>query len=180
MAELSYKYSFAQASNPASGLQFYATANVHTFGWTFHLRTHGPSLAAITIVTLLTVAAGAFAMMPIDRYKGASTNQELRVAAAHAFNPTVTMDVLLASSAGGLARVLSESIEAKEGDHDHGREEGLGIVLGMTATGKPALRIVSVDDDETGIVTDAERRGSLASRDNDRLGVSDVDDGSRK
>ncbi|KAF8548166.1 hypothetical protein OG21DRAFT_1516590 [Imleria badia] len=170
---------------PGKRIQFYGTLNVHTFGWSFHLRTHGPSLAAITLVTLLTVAASGCAMMPIGRYEGASKNRKLQAAVAHAFNPTETTDVLLASSAGDLARVLSESesrIGGKEGGHDHhGHEERLRIVLGVTDMGRPTLRSVSVGGDETRAVasSDVERRDSLGSRDDDRLGANDVDDGLR-
>ena len=164
-------------STQASGnsVQFYGTVNVHTFGWTFHLRTHGPSIVAIILVTLLTVAAGAFAMMPIDRYEGASTHRKLRVASAPAFNPTAAMDVLLASSAGDLARALSEP-----GKHNHhGREQGLRIVLGTTGKGKPALRTVWVGDAETRAGADVERCDSLASRDDHRLWEKDAGDWSR-
>ncbi|KAF8549611.1 hypothetical protein OG21DRAFT_1606337 [Imleria badia] len=140
------------------GVQFYATATAHTFGWTFHLRTHGPALVAITLVTALTVAAGGFAMLPIDRYE--DTNRKPQAGSAHAFDPTATLDVLLASSAGDLARLLDD----KEGDQDrHGHDSHLRIALGMTDTGRPALKTVSVDE-ETRASADVERRGSLATR----------------
>ncbi|KAG8221745.1 hypothetical protein J3R82DRAFT_2035 [Butyriboletus roseoflavus] len=142
---------------------FYGTMNVHTFGWTFHLRTHGPSLTAITAVTALTLAAGAFAMMPIDRYDGAS--KKLQAATAHSFDPTQTMDVLLASTAGDLARVLSESdCDNRHRNHDtHGHDEDLRIVLGITEKGRPALRTMDVVP-----------RDSHSSRDKVRL-VADED-----
>ncbi|KAF8556877.1 hypothetical protein OG21DRAFT_1482657 [Imleria badia] len=168
--------------NSSSVVQFNGTVNVHTIGWTFHLRTQGPSLIAITLVTLLTVAAGAFAMMPVDHYEGASTNRRLQAASAHAFDPTAIIDVLLASSAGDLARVLSESdcqIGGKEDHHGHHGQEGLKIVLGVTNTGRPALRTVPVDDEETRASADVEHRGLLATHDDDRLGTNDADDESK-
>ncbi|KAF8548164.1 hypothetical protein OG21DRAFT_1526667 [Imleria badia] len=144
---IAQRVGYYETQEPAisnSEVQFNGILNAYTIGWIFILRTHGPALIALTLVTLLTLAAGGLAMFPLDRYEDASTNRKPQAGSAHAFDPTATMDVLLASSAGDLARVLSESksqIGGKEGDHDsYGHEEGLRIVLGMTDTGRPALR----------------------------------------
>ena len=132
-------------------VQFSGTVNVQTLGWTFQLHTHGPSLVAVTLVTLLTVVAGFFSMVPTDRYEGANGNWKLKPTAAHAFNPMATMDVLLASSAGNHAKVLSKSdgrIGGKEGLAGHVHNPRLKIVLGMTDRGTPALGTVSAGDDD--------------------------------
>ena len=166
----------ADIGDPNVTIPFHGTRIVQAVGWTFHLRTHGPSLAAITLVTLLTLAAGVFAMMPIDHYEGANKNRKLQAPLAHAFNPTATMDILLASSAGDLAKVLSESdcdpYCTHLGDRDHyDHDARFSIVLGKTDKGVPALRTVGVD--ETRGVTDGYRRGSLVSYNQVRLGASD-------
>ncbi|KAF8415708.1 hypothetical protein L210DRAFT_983668 [Boletus edulis BED1] len=158
------------------------TVTVQTIGWTFHLRTHGPSLAAITLVTALTVAAGIFAMMPINHYNGAGQTGRLQEASPGWFNPTGTIDVLLASSAGDLARVLSGSdgdydhsndTGGNDGAHDrHGVDERLGIMLEKTDKGWPALRTVHMD--VTGAPADLERRGSRSCP-NQVVRVSDDD-----
>lgn len=129
------------AYNPDLTVPFHGTRNVHTLGWTFHPRTHGPSLAAITLVTALTVVAGAFAMMPTDLYDGES-KKRMQGASAHSFNPTDTMDVLLASSGGDLGKVLSE-LDRDYDQDNHDFDERLKIVLGMTESGRPALRTMT-------------------------------------
>ena len=82
-------------------------------------------------------------MVLIGPCGGASSNRKLQAAAVHAFKPTATMDVLLASSAGDLASVLSESGSHTYGKGVHDDYGYVKIVLEATDTGKPALRTVS-------------------------------------
>ena len=105
--------------------------NVHTMGWTFHLRTHGISLAVITLVTIATIASGTYALMEANRHQLArDTFQKDNVIVLDATN---LMDVLVASSTGSLASALSQC----EFDEDR---ENLWVELGAVE-GQPALNV---------------------------------------
>lgn len=111
---------------------------------------YDPSLAVIT----LDDSAGAFAMMLINHFEDTGSDRKLQAASAHAFNPTATMDVFLASSTRDLSRALSESDCDAHGSHfsgrggHHGRNDyghGPRIALGLTDKGRPALTTVGTD-----------------------------------
>ena len=107
-------------------IPFSGTMNVHTMGWTFHLRTHGISLAVITLVTIATTASGTYALMEANRQN--PVWDTFLKDSMIALDPTDLMDVLVASSTGSLANALSQC------EFDEDRENlwvGLGTIEGQ-------------------------------------------------
>lgn len=105
--------------------------NVHTMGWTFHLRTHGIPLAVITLVTIATTASGTYALMEANR-QNPVWDTFLKDSVV-VLDPTNLMDVLVASSTGSLASALSQC----EFDEDR---ENLWVGLGVVES-QPALNV---------------------------------------
>ena len=109
---------------------FNGTMNVVTIGWTFHQRTHGVALAAITLVTLVTASFGIFALVEANSRN--AVHDPPRKGGTVAFNPTDMVDVLMASSTGNLLDALSQRKVKKD-------SENLRVRLAVTDEGQFAL-----------------------------------------
>ena len=81
--------------------------SVQTIGWKAHPRTHGIALAVITLVTVVTVISGIYALWKARPHETATSG----------FDPTSLTDVLMASSMGSLANELSQPKDKDHPDH---------------------------------------------------------------
>ena len=106
------------------------TMTVQVVGWQFHPRTHGIALAVITMITVVTAAAGIFALLEANSQK--TGRDSLQRGSAAGFDPTNLMDVLVASSNGSLASALSQPSDEKE-------REKMVVELGVTVEGQSML-----------------------------------------
>ncbi|KAN0076797.1 hypothetical protein V8E55_010652 [Tylopilus felleus] len=91
-------------------IPFTGTVTVVLVGWISNPRTHCIALGVITLVTIMTVVSGSFALPEANKEK--TVRDSLDIAG---FDPTSLMDVLVASSMGNLASVLSERAAEEEG-----------------------------------------------------------------
>ena len=114
-------------------------------GWITNVQTHGIALGVITLVTIMTVVSGGFALLEVNKEKTVHSSLEIA-----RFNPTNLMDVLVASSIGNLASVLSEcAVEEDRKAEEEGKAEKecrakkelecekLVIILLVTEGGQP-------------------------------------------
>ena len=100
-------------------IPYTGTRTVEHVGWITNVRTHGIALGVITLVTIMTVVSGVFALMEANKEKTVRNSLEIA-----RFNPTSLMDVLVASSMGNLASVLSErAAEEDRKAEEEGRAE---------------------------------------------------------
>ncbi|KAN0088707.1 hypothetical protein V8E55_005764 [Tylopilus felleus] len=122
-------------------IQISGTMNVQTVGWKLHPRTHGIALAVITIVTMVTAAAGIFAIVETNRHEAA--RESLQRGSFAEFDPTNLMDVLVASSMGNLGEALSQPMS-----EEHRKK--LTVELSVTDGGQTVLNVRAdvVDDDD--------------------------------
>ncbi|KAN0088712.1 hypothetical protein V8E55_005769 [Tylopilus felleus] len=88
---------------------------VQTIGWKTHPRTHSVALAVITLVTVVTVASGIYALLEAQR-QNADLDPPQRTATSE-FDPTNLTEVLVASSMGSLAKALSQPEDEDYRDH---------------------------------------------------------------
>ena len=87
-------------------IRYNGTRRVEHVGWISNARTHGIALGVITLVTIMTVVSGGFALREANKEK--TVRDSLEIGSAARFEPTSLMDVLVALSMGNLASVLSE------------------------------------------------------------------------
>ena len=114
---------------------FNGIMKVQTMGWTFHPKTHGAALGLITLVTVVTVGFGVFALMEPNNQKSVPTTTSVGDSyqkgsiQVPVFDPTNLMDVLVASSRGPGS--LSDALLhcKTEGDRDR-------LKVGITLTDK--------------------------------------------
>ncbi|KAN0088713.1 hypothetical protein V8E55_005770 [Tylopilus felleus] len=123
----SYQYQVQQPFPDNMTIPISGIMAVQTIGWETHPRTHGVALAVITLVTIVTVASGTYALLEARR-QNADHDPPQRIATS-GFNPTNLTEVLVASSMGSLANALSQP---KDEDH-------LMVELDMTPEGQSVL-----------------------------------------
>ena len=104
---------------------------VQTIAWKTNPRTHGASLAVITLITVVTVASGIYALLEAQR-SNTDHDPPQRIATSE-FDPTNLADVLVASSMGSLAKALSHQPNGED-YRDH-----LMVELDMTPEGLSVL-----------------------------------------
>ena len=127
-------------------IPYTGTVTVVLVSWITNVWTHGIALGVITLVTIMTVVSGGFALLEANKEKTVCSSLEIA-----RFNPTNLMDVLVALSIGNLASVLSErAVEEdckaeEEGKAEKERRakeelerEKLVIKLLVTEGGQPA------------------------------------------
>ncbi|KAN0076799.1 hypothetical protein V8E55_010654 [Tylopilus felleus] len=122
-------------------IPFTGTMNVALVGQKFNLRTHGIALGLVTLVTIMTTMSGGFALLEANKQK--MVRDSLERGSAARFDPTSLMDVLVVSSMGNLASVLSE----------HKAEEDLKelvVKLGVTDGSQSVLNARADDTDDVG------------------------------
>ena len=114
---------------------FDGTIEVATMGWTFHLKTHGISLAVITLITIGTISFGVFALIEPGYHK-------LILGPRDSFSPTNLKDVLVALSVANLSDAVTNCQCETEGDRDQ-------LVIGVAANdkGQPVLYWHDVNHD---------------------------------
>ncbi|KAN0088890.1 hypothetical protein V8E55_005947 [Tylopilus felleus] len=114
---------------------FNGIMKVQTMGWTFHPKTHGAALGLITLVTVVTVGFGVFALMEPNNQKSVPTTTSVGDSyqkgsiQVPVFDPTNLMDVLVASSRGPGS--LSDALLHCKTEEDRDR-----LKVGITLTDK--------------------------------------------
>ena len=111
-------------SIPISG-----TLNVQTVGWQLNPKTHSIAITVITLVAIMTVVAGTAALLEANQE--GILHDTLR-GNTHTFNPTNLVEVLLASSMGGLSSALRQCETPEEC-------EKLMVKLAVTKAGHAVL-----------------------------------------
>ncbi|KAN0088724.1 hypothetical protein V8E55_005781 [Tylopilus felleus] len=111
-------------SIPISG-----TMNVQTMGWQLNPKTHSIAITVITLVTIMTVVVGTTALLEAN-HEGV-IRDALR-GNTGTFNPTNLVEVLLASSMGGLSSALAQCKTPEE-------RERLMAKLAVTREGHAVL-----------------------------------------
>ena len=122
-------------------IPFTGTMNVALVGQKFNLRIHGIALGLVTLVTIMMTMSGSFALLEANKQK--MVRDSLERGSAARFDPTSLMDVLVASSMGNLASVLSEH-EAEEDLKE------LVVKLGVTDGSQFVLNAHADDADDIG------------------------------
>ena len=91
-------------------IPYTGTVTVVLIGWISNPQTHCIALGVITLVTIMTVVSGGFALLEVNKQKTVCDSLDIA-----GFNPTSLMDILVASSMGNLASILSEHAAEEEG-----------------------------------------------------------------
>ena len=111
-------------SIPISGIM-----NVQTMGWQLNPKTHCIAITVITLVAIMTVLTGTIALLEANQ--DGILHDALR-GNTHTFNPTNLVEVLLASSMGGLSSALRQCRTPEE-------RENLMVKLAVTRAGHAVL-----------------------------------------